>query len=81
MTIPPIEPAPRTTDTKHNQDITALLEALDELLCLGISCTCCGQSARKQCEDHDDGYGVCDKCLAEYGRDSFCHIQSCTAHN
>lgn len=46
----------------------------------GIECTCCGEPARKQCEDHDTGYGVCDKCLAKHGRKSFCESPSCKAH-
>ena len=43
-------------------------------------CTCCDGIARKQCEDHDTGYGVCDACLEKYGREEFCHIPSCKAH-
>lgn len=56
-----------------------LCAALEELLCMGIECTCCGQSAPAQCDDHDDGYGVCESCLKRYGRTSFCHVD-CRTH-
>lgn len=55
-------------------------ELLDGLGFTGIDCTCCGGEARRQCKDHDAGYGVCDRCLAQYGRKEFCQIASCQAH-
>lgn len=45
-----------------------------------IECCACGKHARRQCADHDTGYGVCDACLKKYGRDLFCLVPSCNAH-
>ena len=50
-------------------------------LAFGIQCTCCGETARQQCKDHDDGFGVCDACLKKYGRAEFCNYPDCTAHD
>lgn len=61
--------------------MATLGEALAELLNIGVQCTCCSQEARKQCLDHDDGYGVCDRCLKKYGRHEFCSRPDCTAHD
>lgn len=44
-----------------------------------IYCTCCGEVAKRQCADHDRGYGVCTRCLDKYGRASFCQVD-CAAH-
>lgn len=44
-----------------------------------MTCTCCGGSAPRQCDDHDKGYGVCESCLAKFGRESFCHVD-CKVH-
>jgi hypothetical protein len=46
-----------------------------------MRCTCCDEYARKQCADHDFGYGVCDRCFEKYGREQFCMMPSCTAHD
>ena len=65
---------------KGNGDAMTILELLDGLDLVGLECTCCGGEARKQCADHDTGYGVCDRCLAKYGKQEFCQIGSCRAH-
>ena len=56
-------------------------EVIEEIFSRHYYCTCCGGVARNQCQDHDIGYGVCDSCLAKYGREEFCHFKSCTAHD
>ena len=60
-----------------------MFDALNMLriLGLGFECTCCGQEAKAQCLDHDEGYGVCDRCLEKYGRTEFCQRPDCTAHD
>ena len=46
-----------------------------------MTCTCCGESCENkiQCDDHDTGYSVCNRCLTEHGRKSFCMV-NCKAH-
>lgn len=44
-----------------------------------MQCTSCSEPALKQCDDHDIGYGVCDSCLARFGREAFCLV-NCRAH-
>ena len=44
-----------------------------------IYCTCCGEPANDQCDDHDRGYGVCARCLEKHGRSKFCLVD-CRTH-
>lgn len=42
-------------------------------------CTCCDDPAPGQCDDHDTGYGVCERCLKKHGRLRFCLV-NCQTH-
>ena len=65
-------------DLKTNQ--ITIADACDALGIYRFRCTCCGESAREQCADHDDGFGTCDNCLKNYGHEMFCTAPNCPAH-